>query len=158
MNKINPVIIICYILVTVLAACESHEQKADDAFEKVKSEKLKMKDTIIIMKDVVPNSTKIVQIKKVEAPDEWTKFKTETEKKIMANEIKIKQIKSIPNTNSKVMKQLMRLEKDNNELRKNMDQYKEEAKVIWETFKIKINHDVNDINIELKDLTINNSN
>ncbi len=156
MNRITSLIITSYIVVTVLAACESHEQKADDAFENVKEQKLKMKDTVSIAKESTPDSVKTESLKKAEHPDEWTKFKTETENKIAANEIKIKKIKGIPNANAKLMKQVMSLEKDNNDLRKEMDEYKEEVKVMWENFKTKINHDVNEISIELKDLTINN--
>ena len=51
---------------------------------------------------------------------------------------------------------MVSLEKDNNDLRKNMDQYKEEVKVMWENFKTKMNHDVNEIHIELKDIKLNN--
>jgi hypothetical protein len=138
----------------VLVACESHEQKADDAFENVKEKKAMMKDSVT--KELVPDSVKTEPLKEIERPDEWTQFKTETEKKIASNEIKIKKIKSIHNANAKLMKQVMSLEKDNNELRKEMDVYKEEVKVMWENFKTKINHDVNEISIELKDLTINN--
>jgi len=156
MNRVTPIIIASYIFAMVLIACESHEQKADDAFENVKAQKLMMKDTIDVMKTPTPDSVKTEQLKKVERPDEWTKFKTETENKIAANEIRIKKIKGIPNANAKLMKQVMSLEKDNNDLRKEMDEYKEEVKVMWESFKTKINHDVNVISIELKDLNVNN--
>ena len=156
MSRITSLIITSYILVTVLTACESHEQKADDAFENVKEQKIKMGDTLSTLKESTPSSIKTEPSKKAEHQDEWTKFKTETENKIVANEIKIKKIKGIPNANAKLMKQVMSLEKDNNDLKKEMDEYREEVKVMWENFKTKINHDVNEISIELKDLTINN--
>jgi hypothetical protein len=136
------------LLVVFLISCESHEQTPDDAFENIKE--LKEKEGI------TPEIIQEVEKIEVAKPDEWTQFKTETENKIVANEAKIKKIKSIPNASTKLLKQVTDLEKDNNDLRRQMDEYKEEMKVMWESFKIKINHDVNEIDIELKDLIINN--
>jgi hypothetical protein len=156
--KINPFTIIistCF-LSMALFSCESHEQSADDAFENVKEEKTKLKDSVIVAKELIPETNKTEPVRKTESIDEWTKFKMDAEKKITANEITIKTIKGIPNANAKLLRQVTSLEKDNNDLRKQMDVYKEEVKVMWENFKTKINHDVNEISIELKDLTVNN--
>jgi len=143
-------------LVVILASCESREQKPDDAFEHVKEEKMISKDTTSVSKEIVDEPIKKEPIKKIENIDEWTKFKMETEKKIVANEKKIKQIKEIPNSNSKLLRKVTGLEQDNNDLRKQMDEYNEEVKLKWENFKMTMNHNVNEIDIELKDLTVNN--
>lgn len=143
-------------LVMMLASCQSHEQKADDAFDVVKQDKMLLKDSNMSSKEIIQEPKKIEFVKKSETPDEWTKFKFETEKKILTNEKKIKEIKSIPNANAKLLRKVTNLEKDNNNLRRQMDEYKEEVKVKWENFKVKMNHDVNEIGIELKDMTVNN--
>ena len=147
-------IISCF-SVLILFSCESHEQKADEVFQQVKEERMMSKDSAIIDKALQPPE-KTDPLKKIEYIDEWTKFKMETEKKIVANENLIKEIKTIPNASSKLLKEVTSLEQENNDLRKEMDVYKEEAKVMWENFKTKINYDVNKIGIDLKDIKINN--
>jgi len=44
------------------------------------------------------------------------------------------------------------LEKDNNNLRSQMDEYNEKMKVSFDKFKTTINHDVDEIDIKLKDI------
>jgi len=151
-EEITTMFFTCFYLF-ILVSCESHEQKADDAFDIVKAEKLRIKDTIVIENKIPETSTKVFSVKEIES--DWSKFKNEIEKKIFLNENIIKEIKSNPNVNAKLLKKVTSLEQDNNELRKKMDQYKEEVEVMWENFKTEINHSVNDIGIELKDITVN---
>ena len=159
MNKnLNFTIITGCLLIMGLVSCESHEQKADEAFDMVKEEKKLTKDTPLTIQDITVEEKKPEVIKEKEHLSDWDKFKSETEKKIQLNESLIKEIKGKPNANSKLLKNMISLEKDNNDLRKNMDQYKEEVKVMWENFKTKMNHDVNEIEIELKDIKLNNKN
>ncbi|OFY84766.1 MAG: hypothetical protein A3F72_05775 [Bacteroidetes bacterium RIFCSPLOWO2_12_FULL_35_15] len=142
----------------ILVSCESHEQNTDNAFEQVKEEKMisNENDSDSVIKEIIEEPKKLESAMKNENPDEWTKFKIETEKKIRANENKIKEIKGIPNADSKLLRTIISLEKDNNDLRKQMDEYYEEMKVKWENFKTKINHNINEIGIQLKDIKINN--
>ena len=146
----------CCLLVMILVSCASHGQKGDAAFERVKEEKMLPKDSNAISKEIIVEPKKIEPIKKNETQDEWTRFKIETEKKIISNENKIKAIKITPNTNAKLLRKVTSLEKDNNDLRRQMDEYKEEVKAKWENFKATMNHDINEIDIELKDMTVNN--
>ena len=154
--KSNFILIIGCSLLTGVVSCESHEQKADEAFEMVKEEKKLTKDTLLTIQDITVEEKKTDVVKEKEHLTEWDKFKSETEKKILLNEDLIKEIKGKSNANAKLLKTMVSLEKDNNDLRKNMDQYKEEVKVMWENFKTKMNHDVNEIHIELKDIKLNN--
>ncbi|MDP1745763.1 MAG: hypothetical protein Q8L90_09310, partial [Bacteroidota bacterium] len=110
----------------------------------------------IAEKEITKVPTKVEVVIKNESVDEWKKFKFETEKKILVNENKIKEIKGIPDSNTKLYRQVTTLEKNNNDLRKQMDEYNEEMKVKWESFKVKINHDVKEIGIELQDIQVNN--
>lgn len=140
----------------ILFSCESHEQKADEAFDLVKEEKMLSKDSSLKQREIIEEPEKKEILKINQNMDEWTKFKTNIEKKILKNEDKIKVIKNVPNANTKLLRQVTNLEKENNDLRRQMNEYNEEVKLRWENFKLKINHDANEIDIELKDLTINN--
>lgn len=156
-NFFSRIVTVCF-SVMILVSCESHEQEKDNAFEQVKEEKMTANENISdsVIKEIVEEPKKLGSAMKNENPDEWTKFKIDTEKKIRTNENKIKEIKGIPNADSKLLRTILSLEKDNNDLRKQMDEYHEEMKMKWENFKTKINHDVNEIGIELKDIKINN--
>ena len=154
-NFISKIVTACFSIM-IFVSCKSHEQKADGAFEIVKQEKLLSKDSNVISKEIIEEPKKAEPVKKIETQDEWTKFKMETEKKILSNEKKIKEIKVIPNADAKLLRKITSLEKDNNDLRRQLDQYSEDVKVKWENFKATMNHDVNEIDIELKDIKINN--
>jgi len=154
--NLSSIIISCCFSLIVFVSCESPEQKTDNAFELVKEEKMMAKDSFIVEKEINKVPTKVEVVIKNESVDEWKKFKFETEKKILVNENKIKEIKGIPDSNTKLYRQVTTLEKNNNDLRKQMDEFNEEMKVKWESFKVKINHDVNEIGIELQDLQVNN--
>ena len=149
---------LCFLSLAIVS-CESHEQKADEAFERVKEDKLATKDddtgTIIPVETVATETT--VELAKPEIviktinTDEWSKFKLELDKKILAGETKIKAIKATPNANSDLISDLTGLEKDFNDLRSKMDEYNEEMKVELGKFRVKMNHEVNVIAIELND-------
>ncbi len=148
-----------------IASCQSHEQKADDAFEHVKEEKKVAKDGGIseetaqqpILQETVPQETKKTEVvPKTVSQDEWSKFRAETEKKILANESKIKLIKATPGTSAKLLEELSSKEKDYNDLRRKLDEYNEDMKEALGKFKVKINHEVSEISIDLNDLTIKN--
>lgn len=155
-TNFTSIIISCCFSLLIFVSCESPEQKTDDAFELVKEEKMMAKDSFNPQKEATKVTTKVEIITKNESIDEWKKFKLETEKRIVMNENKIKEIKGIPDSNPKLYRKVTTLEKNNNDLRKQMDEYNEEMKLKWESFKVKINHDVNEIGIELQDITVNN--
>ena len=77
-------------------------------------------------------------------------------KKIAINESKIKVIKSNPSTSPKMLEELSSKEKDYNDLRRKLDEYSLEMKENLGKFKVKMNHEVNEISIDLNDLTVNN--
>jgi len=56
------------------------------------------------------------------------------------------------NTGDKTLKFLNKLNEENNDLRRAIDDYKEAEKVRWENFKTSLDHDINTIEIELKDV------
>ncbi len=154
-NSILRILSFCFFTAALLS-CESHEQKADDAFEHVKEEKKIAKDSFTT-KQEIPKETKLPEpAKKVETLDDWSKFKMDLEKKILTNETNVKTLKELPGASSKTLRKVSNLEQENNELRNQLEQYTEDAKVRLEKFKTQTNHDVNQIGIELKDILVNN--
>ena len=143
----------------IFSSCESHEKKVDDAYDKVKESKNTIKDTVKIYVNVEKIVSKNKVVTKTDIVDEWALFKTDIEDKLMVSEDKIKELKSQRNNadnKAKFDRQLTRLEQRNNDLRKRMNDYNEEVKVKWQKFKMSMNHDIDAIGIEVKDVTINN--
>lgn len=139
-------------------SCKSPEQHADSAFDILKQKKETKSDSIYVEKIINQEPPKIESIEKQEIQDEWSKFRSSTDKKIKANDLKIEQISKMKNADDKVLKHLNNLKTENNELRRNIDDYKEEEKVRWENFKTTTDHNINVIEIELKDISINTKN
>jgi len=157
----------CFSVIALLS-CQSHEQKADDAFERVKVEKKIDQDSggaVVVAQQPIIQEIKVpepatLEVKKPDVKvinqDEWSVFRAETEKKILMAESKIKIIKATSGTSAKMLEELSSKEKDYNDLRRKLDEYSMEAKEALGKFKVKMNHEVNEINIDLNDLTLKN--
>lgn len=136
----------------VFVSCESHEQKADEESDSTSGKSILANDTS--KKQIIQVQKKTEPSVKNESLTDWEKFKIETEKKIVVNENKIKEIKSVPNENVQYFRKVANLEKDNNDLRKQMDDYRTEEKARWEKFKSQMNQDVSDIGKELGEMKV----
>ena len=154
-TRIIPMIIIVFFSVMIISSCGSHRQKADEAFDLVKKEKMLSDDSNLIREALIQEPVNAGLAKKKEPQDKWIIYKIETEKKIQTNENSIREIKANTKANSNLLKKVLALEKENNDLRILMDKYNEEMTLKWENFKTMMNHDVNDIGIRLKALKIN---
>jgi len=135
-----------------LTSCGPRVPKADDAFDLVKKERMLLKDSGFVSDEIIRESMKTVIVKKNETPDEWTPFKTETDRKIRLNEKKIKELEGFHNASGSLHRKVASLKKDNNDLRKRMNEYQEEAKVKLEMFKASMSHNVKIIDNELSSL------
>lgn len=137
----------------VFPSCESHEKKADRYVQskyRIQIEK-KSKSTKFV-KPIVKIEKPVL---KTESPNEWHKFKQETESKIIANENKIKELKLLPKPTSKTVRQLENLEKTNNNLRRQLAIFNAEVIAKWENFKTSMNYNVNRVSIELEEISSN---
>ncbi len=141
----------CFI--TLLFSCESKAPKADDAYEKFKEEKIVAEDSIGSDSLKTADEKQIISIKKSDPSDEWAKFQAKTERKIVANEKTIKNLKSTPNVNAKILLRITRLEKDNNDLRTQMTTYKAEEKLRWQEFQASTLKNAADITTSLKEIS-----
>ncbi|MBI5539445.1 MAG: hypothetical protein HY951_05255 [Bacteroidia bacterium] len=151
MNKyIFPKVVLVSCFLITLLSCESREQNKDDAFDMVKEEKMLSNDNYIFSKEKIKVPIKIEQNAN---NDEWIKFKNEIEKRIMINVKLIKDIKSLTGTSKYLFKKIISLEKDNYDLRNQMEIYNEEVNANLKRFKLLINSDVDNIRLELSNLS-----
>lgn len=131
-------------------SCESHEKKADSYVRSKYSIKVaEGEKTTNIKKEVKPTEQK----RTVKVLNEWQQFKLDTEKKIRLNEKEIERLKSHALTTQKMTRKLTDLEEANNDLKIQLKQFNEEVIVKWENFKTSMNHDVNEIGLELDDIS-----
>lgn len=161
------ILIIGFFTIDILNSCQSREQKKNEAFESFREEKTMLKDSLAIQKDVlseekdlitnriVKKSIKNETIPKVKVMDDWTKFKTETEKKITDNEIKIKQMKGIPDVSLKMLRKVVKEEKANNNLRSKLFSFNHDEKEAIEIFKAKMLRDLLEIDNKLIEISTN---
>lgn len=154
LNSIS-IVVIFFVSLTLLASCESHEQKTNDAFDNFKEEKMMSEDSIMTGKEAAQEINKVEPVKIDENPDEWVKFKNEAEKKIATNENKIKKLKHMSDSDMKLFKKISHLKKDNDDLRRQLKEYEEETKVNLEKFKVSIMVEASDIDLKLNEISKN---
>ncbi|MDO8999645.1 MAG: hypothetical protein Q7W45_07770 [Bacteroidota bacterium] len=143
-------------IILLIFSCESHEKKADDAFDQFKEEKKILHDSEILTNEIIPAEKKEITVKKVDKTDDWTKLKNEIDKRTQTIENSISRIKSDGATDSKTLKKLTYLEDENNKLKKQLDEYIISMKLKLEQFKTKIIQDTQDLEAELKVVVISN--
>ena len=141
------------LLLTIFSSCQLQEKKSSDAFDRFKEDKMTKKDCVLITPDEPKIIVKAVPLKVAESQDEWTRFKNEIEKKILANENRIKKIKQTPDANVKLFKKATHLEKENEELKIQLTEYEVEVKLNLKKFKEKVNVQVKDIDDKLNDIS-----
>jgi hypothetical protein len=141
--------------IIVLASCESHEQKSDEAFNQFKDEKTATKDSVYVYRDTTATVEKNQPTKKHEKIDEDEKFKKSIENKVHTNELAIKKLKTTPNMNIKTLKKIIHLEEVNNSFINQLNDYDEEVKKNRKSFEEKINLEINELEVNLKVLNLN---
>ena len=92
---------------------------------------------------------------------EWQKFKTKSEEQIKANEDRIdafkeKIEKTDTETKAKYNKAVAELEQKNRDLKKQLEEYKDEGESKWQEFKTNFSHDLDAIGKTMKDLFTDN--
>jgi hypothetical protein len=129
-------------------ACQSHEQKANDAFEAVKEGKLSASNNI---EKRSPTETAVNQsAKKPFVLNEWDQYKIEIEAKLVDNEIKIRKLKSKEGVEAKLFKKINALEKENTLMRLQMNEFNSETNNRLEKFKSEMNDQLKSIAEEIK--------
>jgi len=125
---------------TLLTGCgETTEQKLDKAKESVGDATQELKDA------------------RAEYLAEWETFKRESNQAIEANEkrieaFKAKMDKATPTVKATYDKQVAVLEQRNRDLKKKLDDYKDEGQGKWEEFKTNFKRDMDDLGKTMTDL------
>jgi exonuclease VII large subunit len=91
--------------------------------------------------------------------DDWQKFKNDSQQKIQDNENSITAFKEKMEKSGKAdyNKEIAKLEKTNREMKKNLEEYKNDGKSAWEDFKTGFNNDMDKLGKAVKDLTSDNN-
>lgn len=136
---------------TFFTSCDNAAKKEEAAKEEVKEAKQDLKE---VQKDANAEAQQ-----KADA-EEWAAFKTETELKIKANEVRIAELKIKLKKPGKVLDPLYAqriedLEKRNKELQAKIDNYVP-GQTDWQKFKTEFNHDMDELGHALKDFSVDN--
>ncbi|MBK6967238.1 MAG: hypothetical protein IPH20_25920 [Bacteroidales bacterium] len=138
---------------TLLTGCQSSATKEEAANAKVDEAQ---QDLMEAQQDAD------IEAQKVATADEWNAFKTESEIKISEYEIRIKALKDQMKKPGKTFddlykKRIEQLEQKIADLKTRMNDY-EKNQSGWEEFKREFNHDMDELGIALKDMTVDNKN
>ena len=155
-KKYISMILTTCLFVLLISACGSHEEKADEAFDLVKKEKMMSADTTNLSEVIIQQPGGTDLLNRTVNLDEWAKYRIEIERKIHSNGNKIKAIKDISYTNDSLLLKITGLENENNYLIIKMDQFNEEVKLKREQFKVSMNQNLNKIRIELNTMRVIN--
>lgn len=93
--------------------------------------------------------------------EEWRVFKEESYLKIKENNVRIAELKETMNKPGKVFddlykKRITTLEERNTELSNRIETY-DNSQSNWESFKREFNHDMDELGLALKDVTVKNT-
>ncbi len=143
-NKILTLVAIVFMAGTVLIGCQNTGEK------NVQADNQSIGET-------KPDS----QAVKSSYSDDWQKFKSESELKIKDNENSIAAFKEKMKKSGKKIKvkyniEIANLEKTNRQMKKKLEEYKNDGKNAWEDFKTGFNNDMDKLGKAVKDLTSDN--
>lgn len=132
-----------FVFAVIVGACSSPTKKVEDA------------------KTDVAEANKELDEAKAEYMADMEKYRAETAERIAANEIIIKDLNArIANQKKdaqvKYKQKVAELEQKNRDMKKKMDDYKQDGKENWEKFKTEFNHDMDELGKAFKDLTVKN--
>ena len=148
---LNKLIILALFIPVV--GCQSNAEKLENAQEKVAEEREELAEA-------KEEANEVAQ--QVATAEQWQAFKTESERKIKENEVRIAELREKMKKSGKALdsvyaKNIDTLEERNRNLRLRMDGY-ETNQSDWEAFKREFNHDMDELGQALKDLMVDNKN
>jgi hypothetical protein len=140
-----------FIAGTIFTGCQSSTQKQEAA-------QLKVQDAREDLNSAKKEANAADQI--VATAEQWKTFKSESELKINANEVRITELKTKMNKPGEILdplysRKITTLEQQNKDLRAKLYAY-EKSQSNWESFKREFNSDMDAIGEAFKNLTVNN--
>ena len=141
------------ITATVILGCNSSPKREEEAKDDVSDARENTEDA----------KEKLMMAKKEANAEEWKKIKKEANKRIIDNEIRIgklkdKIIKSGSSIDTSYSKKIKELEQKNKDIRIKVDSYKNDTSDDWELFKREYNHDTEQLDRAIKDMTVTTKN
>lgn len=121
---------------TLISGCQSSAKNVEDAESNLQDAKANVADARQDLKEARKDSISAYQ-----------QFRKDAEVKIDANEQKIAELKvKIANENAenraRYEKRVAVLEQRNREMRRNLDEFREDGKENWQAFKVRFDHDM----------------
>ena len=140
---------------TILTGCHYTAGKVENAQDNVQDAKDKVQDA---KAEVVEAEQELYQALK----DSIQQFKKESQEQLIDNIKSIDEYKAIIanenlETKASFEKILIDLEQKNIDLRKKLDDFKEESQDKWRIFKTEFSHDMDELEKAFQDLTVKNS-
>ena len=105
------------------------------------------------------DATQNLQQAVLDSTNEYTRYKSEAQAKLTANELKIAELKATLKTDKAEMrlkyeKQLLAIEKKNQDLKTSITNYQENDKNKWEKFKEAFNRDLDSLGTSITRITL----
>lgn len=141
---------------SILLSCGSTEQKTNEAFERVKAEKMLSNDSMRVSNAMLPPPVILEVPKRIEPINEEARFYAEIEKKLLASQYTIKALKTDSNSSTKSLKKITKLEAEQNRIKQQLANYKTDTKWRWEKFKTLMNQDIHKMDIALEGISTKN--
>lgn len=132
---------------TMFTGCQSSSTKVENAQDKVQE----AKDKVIEAKQELNQTIK----------DSIQQFKKESQEQINANEksiaeFKVKIAKERKENRAEYERQLTLLEQKNNQMKKDLEEFREDQKDKWDAFRFKFKHDMAELGKAFKNFTVKN--
>jgi predicted RNase H-like nuclease (RuvC/YqgF family) len=144
--------VIVFMAGTILSSCQSSAKKVENAEDKLQNAKNETKEAQSELNKVRNDSI-----------TEYQQFKKESEERIIANDKSIAEFKAKlasmkKESRSDYEKVIAGLEQKNSDLKKKLENFKDEGQENWKSFKNEFNHDMDELGEALKNLTVKNEN
>lgn len=136
---------------SVLVACQDSSKKEKDTKDNVEEAIDNLDDAKKELSDVRAEATE----------KEWNSFKESTDSIIKQNEIRITEMKTKMKRTGKSIdeiyaKQLEELEQKNKNIKLKVQEYKNDTKSDWQSFKEEYNRDMVELGTTMKNMTVDN--
>jgi len=135
---------------TILTGCQSSASKVENAENKLRDANNEAAEAELNLNETVQDSI-----------SDYEKFKKESDAKILANEKSIAKFKAriaVEKMENKAEyeESLLKLEQKNSDMKKKLDDYKDDGQNKWTSFKHEFNHDMDELGKAFNGLTVKN--
>lgn len=137
------IVVALFVFAVIVGACSSPTKKVEEA-----------------QTDVI-EANKELDEANAEYMADMAKYRMETAEKIAANDLIIKDLNARISNQKKnrqveYKQKVAELEQKNMDMKRKMEDYKQDGKENWEKFKAEFNHDMDELGNAFKNLTVNN--